>query len=52
MVSLPRYRMIFPDVDFTSPDAIAHAQQQLTDLLVTGLLAPPLHKETLDATRI
>lgn len=52
MVSLPRFRAIFPGEDFTSPAAIAHAQQQLTDLVLNGMLTSPLLKETSDATRV
>jgi TetR/AcrR family transcriptional regulator len=52
MVSLPRFRIIFPDEDFTSPAAIAHAQQQLTDLLLHGMLTTTAPKEIPDATRV
>jgi TetR/AcrR family transcriptional regulator len=40
MASLPRFAAIFPGADFTSPAAIAHARQQITDLLLCGILSP------------
>jgi TetR/AcrR family transcriptional regulator len=40
MVSLPRFAAIFPGADFTSPAAIAHAREQITDLLLCGILSP------------
>ena len=40
MVSLPRFATIFPDADFTSPAAIAHAREQITGLLLCGILSP------------
>jgi TetR/AcrR family transcriptional regulator len=52
VVSLPRLQIIFPDEDFASPAAIARAQQQLTDLLLNGMLTPTALKETPDATRV
>lgn len=42
IVSLPRFQLIFPDTDFTSPAALAHAQRQITDLLLNGMLASAL----------
>jgi TetR/AcrR family transcriptional regulator len=40
MTSLPRFAVIFPDADFTSPAAIAHARTQISDLLLCGILSP------------
>jgi TetR/AcrR family transcriptional regulator len=40
LTSLPRFAVMFPDTDFTSPDAIAHARDQLTDLVLRGILCP------------
>ncbi len=42
MVSLPRFATIFPDTDFTSPAAIAHARGQITDLVLRGILTPTI----------
>src|SRR5262249_54975578 len=48
LVSLPRFASIFPDTDFTSPAAIAHAREQLTDLVLRGILTPTReHSDTL-----
>lgn len=52
MVSLPRFQLAFPDADFTSPAALAHARQQIADLLLGGILTPQFLKETPDATSI
>jgi TetR/AcrR family transcriptional regulator len=41
IVSLPRYRLIFPAIDFTSPEALAHAREQIIELVVRGTLAHP-----------
>jgi len=40
LISLPRFAAVFPASDFTSPDAIAHAREQLTEFLLRGILAP------------
>lgn len=40
LVSLRRFELQFPDVDFTSPQAIAHARDQITALLLSGMLTP------------
>ena len=41
MVSLPRYQLTFPTIDFTSPEALAHAREQIIELVVRGALAHP-----------
>lgn len=41
LVSLPRYQLIFPDYDFTSPEGLAHAREQIIELVVRGALAHP-----------
>jgi TetR/AcrR family transcriptional regulator len=41
LVSLPRYQLIFPAIDFTSPEALAHAREQIIELVVRGTLAHP-----------
>lgn len=49
LVSTPRYRLVFPGADFSSPEALAHAREQIVNLIVHGILVHP--KETsLDAT--
>jgi TetR/AcrR family transcriptional regulator len=51
MASLPRFAAMFPDADFTSPVAIAHARQQITDLLLCGILSSTTtHSDTLEAS--
>ncbi len=40
MISLPRFAIMFPDTDFTSPAAIAHAREQITELVLRGILTP------------
>jgi len=40
LVSLPRFAAVFPGADFTSPAAIAHAREQITDLVLHGILSP------------
>jgi TetR/AcrR family transcriptional regulator len=45
LVSTPRYQLIFPDTDFSSPEALAHAREQIVSLIVHGILVHP--KETL-----
>lgn len=41
LISLPRYQTIYPDTDFTSPEALAHAREQLTELVLRGILTQP-----------
>jgi AcrR family transcriptional regulator len=49
LVSTPRYQLIFPGADLASPGALAHAREQIINLIVHGILVHP--KETsLDAT--
>jgi AcrR family transcriptional regulator len=52
VMSVPRFQLMFPDQDFASPAALAHAQRQITDMLLNGVLAPRHLKEHLDATRV
>jgi TetR/AcrR family transcriptional regulator len=40
LISLPRFTAMFPDTDFTSPDAIAHAREQITGLVLRGIFCP------------
>ena len=49
LISLPRFAAMFPDTDFTSPDAIAHAREQITGLVLRGILSPMHH--TLNISR-
>jgi AcrR family transcriptional regulator len=39
VISVPRFQHMFPDQDFASPVALAHAQRQITDILLNGILA-------------
>ena len=41
LISLPRYQLIFPTFDFTSPEGLAHAREQIIELVVRGALAHP-----------
>ena len=41
MVSLPRFALVFPKSDFTSPQAIDHARDQITELVLRGILTSP-----------
>ncbi len=41
LASLPRYQLLFPDVDFTSEEALDHAREQLVALIVRGALTHP-----------
>lgn len=40
LISLPRFATMFPGADFTSPAAIDHAREQITDLMLHGILSP------------
>jgi TetR/AcrR family transcriptional regulator len=40
LISLPRFVAMFPDADVSSPAAIAHAREQITDLVLGGILSP------------
>jgi TetR/AcrR family transcriptional regulator len=42
LISLPRFAAIFPDADFTSPAAIAHARRQIIELVLRGILTPTM----------
>jgi TetR/AcrR family transcriptional regulator len=41
MISLPRFALMFPERDFTSPEAIAHACDQITALVLRGIMTSP-----------
>lgn len=38
-VSLPRFQLMFPDTEFTTHAALAHACEQITELVLRGTLA-------------
>jgi AcrR family transcriptional regulator len=40
LISLPRFAAMFPDTDVTSPSAIAHGREQITDLVLRGIFCP------------
>jgi AcrR family transcriptional regulator len=42
LISLQRFAVMFPDADFTSPAAIAHAREQITELVLRGILTPTI----------
>ena len=49
LLSLPRYQLVFPGADLSSPEALAHAREQIVSLVVHGIMVHP--KETFpDAT--
>ncbi|WP_165423473.1 TetR/AcrR family transcriptional regulator [Ktedonosporobacter rubrisoli] len=39
LTSIPRYQAIFKDEDFTSPEALAEAREQITEFVVRGIMA-------------
>ncbi|MFI5273998.1 MAG: TetR/AcrR family transcriptional regulator [Ktedonobacterales bacterium] len=41
VISLTRFQMMFPNADFTSPEALTHAREQLTELVLRGTLIQP-----------
>lgn len=45
LLSIPRYQLVFPDADLSSPEALAHAREQIVNLTVHSILVHP--KETL-----
>ncbi len=45
LLSLPRYQTLFPDTDLSSPEALAHAREQIVNVIVHGILVHP--KETI-----
>jgi TetR/AcrR family transcriptional regulator len=50
LISLPRFAAMFPDTDFTSPAAIAHAREQITELVLRGILTSTIERsDTLEA---
>ena len=50
VVSIPRFQRMFPDQDFASSAALAHAQRQITDIVLNGIQNPQHAKENRDAT--
>jgi predicted helicase len=40
LISLPRFAAMFPEADFSSPAAVAHAREQITDVVLRGILTP------------
>ena len=51
LISLPRFAAIFPGADFTSPAAIAHAREQITELVLCGILSPVTpHSDNLEVS--
>ncbi len=38
--SLPRFAAMFPDADITSPAAVAHARDQIDEVVLHGILSP------------
>jgi TetR/AcrR family transcriptional regulator len=40
LISLPRFAAMFPATDFTSPAALAHAREQMTELVLRGIFSP------------
>ncbi|HLW02468.1 MAG TPA: TetR family transcriptional regulator [Ktedonobacterales bacterium] len=44
LLSIPRYQLVFPGADLSSPGALAHAREQIVNLIVHGILVHP--KET------
>lgn len=40
LLSLPSYQLLFPESDFTSPEALACAREQIVDLIVQGVMVP------------
>jgi TetR/AcrR family transcriptional regulator len=51
LTGLPRSQTLFPDTDFTSPEALARAREQIIGLVLHGMLAPT-PQESSDATGI
>ncbi len=49
LLSIPRYQLLFPGTNLSSPEALAHAREQIVNLIVRSIFVHP--KETLpDAT--
>jgi TetR/AcrR family transcriptional regulator len=48
LISLPRFVAMFPGADFSSPAAIAHARDQITDLMLCGILSPTITPDSDD----
>lgn len=38
LLSIPRYELFFPDADLRSAEARAHAREQITDLIINGIM--------------
>ncbi len=39
--ALPRYRMTMKERDFSSPEALTHAQEQIVDFIIHGIMVDP-----------
>jgi TetR/AcrR family transcriptional regulator len=48
LTSLPRYTKLFPGHDFASPEALAHAREQMIALVVHGAMTCPEGEEHAD----
>jgi TetR/AcrR family transcriptional regulator len=49
LMSLPRWRLLFPETDMTSPQALVRAREQIVALVLRGVLAKDVsanHEET------
>ncbi|HEU5199153.1 MAG TPA: TetR family transcriptional regulator [Ktedonobacterales bacterium] len=40
LLSLPSYQLLMPHTDFTSPEALIHAREQLVEMIVRGVVSP------------
>jgi len=40
LLSLPSYQLLLPHTDFTSPEALIHAREQLVEMIVRGVISP------------
>jgi len=48
LMSLPRWRRLFPETDMTSPEALARAREQIVALVLHGVLASDVSTDNLD----
>ena len=40
LLSLPSYQLLLPHTDFTSPEALIHAREQIVEMIVRGVVSP------------
>ena len=40
LLSTPSYQLLFPHDDFTSPEALIHAREQIVEMIVRGVVSP------------